>query len=141
MSYSDVCMCVRAFVRAGAGDFLESMCCAAATMPSTSASGSSDFDMAKKLQETEYGGAAPSAAAGGAVSIRHFTLYHYNGLEDPGRQPACVPLYVSQPDESSDLMDSVSATSDADIAILSVVRTKWPGASLDFRGKPAPKLD
>lgn len=32
-------------------------------------------------------------------------------------------------------------TTDAEIAFLSVIRTKWQGANLDYRGQPSPKLD
>ncbi len=108
----------------------------------------SDFEIARRLQESEYGSSgsagAPAAAAAssGVSSTRKFVLYHYNGLEDATRRPVCVPMVISQPDDSADLMDSLTtAPSDADIAVLSVVRTKWPGASVDTLGKPAPKLD
>lgn len=74
--------------------------------------------------------------------MRSFVVFHYNGLEDPRRRPVCVPMLVRQPDESVDLMDTLSAsTSDRDIAVLSVIRTKWQGASVDCFGFPAPKLD
>lgn len=34
-------------------------------------------------------------------TMRRFVLYHYNGLEDPGRKPVCVTVNVSQIDDSS----------------------------------------
>lgn len=99
------------------------------------------MEVARRLQEAEYGSSGAGAARSAPSPVRRFTLYHYNGLEDPGRRPACVPIVVSQPDDSADLMDSITATTDADIAVLSVIRTKWPGSSLDFLGRPPPKLD
>ena len=33
--------------------------------------------------------------------MRQFVLYHYNGLEDPGRKPACVAVHVTQLDDAS----------------------------------------
>jgi hypothetical protein len=110
-------------------------------------SGGSDYDVARQLQESEYGGSgstagAPSSSGGySAPSIRKFTVFHYNGLEDARRQPACVPIIVSQADENFDLIENVTVTSDADIAVLSVIRTKWPGANIEFVGGVSPKLD
>ncbi len=48
---------------------------------------------------------SPTAAGFDSVPapspLRRFVLYHYNGLEDPGRKPACVAVHVSQIDDAS----------------------------------------
>ncbi len=45
--------------------------------------------------EDRFGTGAPTD------TMRRFVLYHYNGLEDPGRKPVCVTVNVSQIDDSS----------------------------------------
>jgi hypothetical protein len=50
------------------------------------------------------GEAAPPVAPLPVVAtdtMRRFLLYHYNGLEDPGRRPVCVAVRVAQIDDSS----------------------------------------
>jgi hypothetical protein len=75
--------------------------------------------------------------------LRSFELFHYNGLSDSTRASTCQSVGVKQNESGlvTDLATADVANGGDARAFESVLRTKWHGAMVTYRGVVAPKID
>eukprot|EP00051_Salpingoeca_urceolata_P003952 m.61708 g.61708 ORF g.61708 m.61708 type:complete len:639 (+) comp13251_c0_seq1:132-2048(+) len=102
--------------------------------------------LAMSLEPSATEASGPASASQVPSVQHHINLYHYNGLEHGTRAAALTPTTV----DTSSAADIVGVPVplnpppqdlQSGIALVDIIRTRWPGASVSFNGRPPPSLD